>query len=93
MNNLFLTLTQYGQPWKVVETRKFNAEELAMTTSAEVVESEYGLSARIELTNGNCTFIPLANDAAAAFGDKIDLSTADVITLHRNDEEIVRLRC
>ena len=94
MANIFLSLTQYGGSWKVTSERKFTAEEIASSKDAEVVESEYGLSMQVTLNNGNRVFIPLSNDAASSLGDKVDLTTADLLTLEKDGEEpILRVRC
>lgn len=88
-----MTLVQYGGSWKVTEERKLTEEEIKSATSAVVVDSEYGLSAEIALTNGNRVYIPLSNDAKSVLGDKIDLTTADLLTLEKEGEKpILRLR-
>lgn len=88
-----MTLTQYGGSWKVTEERKFTEEEIKSAVNAVVVDSEYGLSAEMTLTNGNRVYIPLSNDAKSVLGDKIDLTTADLLTLEKEGEKpILRLR-
>ena len=42
--NVFDSLTVYAGKWNVSASRKFNSEEIAMISSAVVVDSEYGKS-------------------------------------------------
>lgn len=91
MVNVFLTLTQYGK-WEVVDTRKFSDEEKGMVTKAEVVDSEYGNSCCFHLKNGSRTFIPMSNDAKSQLGDIVNMNEAEVITLRKDGEDIMRLR-
>jgi hypothetical protein len=96
MNNVFseFGLTIYGDnPWKVVNSRKFNENEIAAIRSNTVVDSKFGKSVCFYLKGGGQTYIPLStrgNDAT--LGSSIDMAEAKLVTLHRDgDGDIVRV--
>jgi len=94
MNNLFLTLTQYGGKWEVTNTRKFSDDEKAMVEKAVVVDSEYGNSCCFYMKNGNRSFIPMSNDATASLGDVVDINNMEILTLSKQGEDdILRIKC
>lgn len=92
--NVFSGLQVYGGSWKVVadKTRGFSEEELALISKAEVVPSEYGNSVCFFMKSGGQSYIPLSRDASLTVGDSVDLSKAQILTLHRDgNEDIIRI--
>jgi len=84
LNNVFATTKVYADGYKEVESRNFNAEEQAAVASATVVTSNYGTSCCFMMKGGGKTYIPMSRDSKLSVGDKVDLSTAKVIHLHRD---------
>lgn len=84
LNNVFATTKVYADGYKEVESRVFNAEEQAAVASATVVTSNYGTSCCFMMRGGGKTYIPMSRDSKLSVGDKVDLSTAKVIHLHRD---------
>lgn len=84
--NVFAGLQVYGKGWEVVNSRGFAPEELALVKKAEVVSSEYGSSVCFFMTSGGKTYIPLSRDSSLTVGDSVDLSKAQLLTLHRDGE-------
>ena len=82
--NIFAGLQVYGGNWNVVASRNFDAEEIAAVKKAEVVASEYGNSVCFFMKSGGQTYIPLSNNSSLAIGDTVDLSSAKLLTLHRD---------
>ena len=90
--NLFAGLQVYGGSWNVVNTRSFDAEEIAAVKNAEVVNSEYGKSVCFFMVGGGQTYIPLSNQSNLGVGDSVDLSKAKILTLHRDgNDDITRI--
>jgi hypothetical protein len=84
LNNVFATTKVYADGYKEVESRVFNAEEQAAVASATVVTSNYGTSCCFMMRGGGKTYIPMSRDSKLSVGDKVDLSTAKIIHLHRD---------
>lgn len=87
-------LTVYGNnPWELVNSRNFNAAEQSAIRSNTVVNSQFGKSVCFFLKAGGQTYIPLSTRGAdVAIGESIDMSTAKLVTLHREgDGNIVRV--
>lgn len=90
--NIFDGLQVYGGNWNVINSRSFDAEEIAAVTKAEVVASEYGNSVCFHMMGGGTTYIPLSRDSSLGVGDSVDLSKAKVLTLHRDgNDDITRI--
>lgn len=90
---VFDSLTKYADNWKVVGSRAFNSEEVAAVKRAEVVSSQYGSSVCFFMKSGGQTYIPLSRDSELAVGDSVDLTKAQLLTLHRDgDDDIVRVQ-
>jgi len=93
MSNVFASLTKYADNWRVVNSRAFNEEEIAAVKSASVVSSQYGSSVCFIMKSGGQTYIPLSRDSEKVVGDTIDLSQAQLLTLHRDgDDDIMRVQ-
>lgn len=91
--NLFSSIKAYGGKWAEKASRKFSAEEIALVTKAQVVESQYGNSACFFMANGTTTYVPMSNDAKSEVGDIIDLKEAEIVTLEKDGEkDIQRIR-
>lgn len=93
MSMVFDSLTRYAENWQVVNSRSFNAEEIAAVRKAEVVPSQYGNSVVFFMKSGGQTYIPLSRDSEKVVGDTIDLHEAKLLTLHRDgDDNIMRVQ-
>lgn len=85
--NIFSGLQVYGGSWNVTDTRAFTPDEIAAVSKAQVVASEYGNSVCFFMVGGGQTYIPLSNTSSLSVGDAVDLSSAKVLTLHRDGSE------
>lgn len=86
-------LTVYAQSWKEESREKLPASDIKAIDKAEVVDSEFGLSACFFLKSGGKSYMPLSKDVKAVAGDSIPLNKAEVITLSRDgDDDILRLK-
>lgn len=93
MTNVFASLTKYAENWQVANSRSFNEEEIAAVKSASVVSSQYGSSVCFLMKSGGQTYIPLSRDSQLAVGDSVDLTKAQLLTLHRDgDDDIIRVQ-
>lgn len=90
--NIFDSLKLYPTSWVVAEERKFNANELSRIDRAEVVTSEYGLSARFTLKTGGYNYIPLSQDAAYCCGENLSPENLTLIMLTRGEDTIFRIK-
>lgn len=91
--NLFSSLKVYGGKWAQKSSRKFSAEEKAVVSKAQVVESQYGNSCCFFMTNGTTMFVPMSTDSKSGVGDFINLDEAEIITLEKSGEkDIERIR-
>jgi len=84
LNNVFNVTKVYAEGYKEVETRNFNADEVAAVASATVVTSNYGKSCCFLMKGGGKSYIPMSRDSKLCVGDTVDLTTAKVIHLHRD---------
>lgn len=90
--NIFKGRRVYNNGWEVTDSRKFEKEEIALVKRAEVVPSQYGLSACFFMKAGGRTYIPLSRDCTLEEGDTIDLKDARILTLSREgDNDIERI--
>ena len=90
---IFSGLQVYGGSWNVVNSRAFDQEEIAAVKSASVVTSEYGKSVCFIMHSGGQTYIPLSNDSNLEVGDAVDISKAQILTLHRDgNDDINRIQ-
>lgn len=91
--NIFNSLKKYAGKWSEVAARDFDQEEIDDIRKAEVVESNYGLSVCFFLISGGQTYIPLDRGSSLAIGDTVDLTKAQLVTLHKDGEaDILRVR-
>ena len=91
--NIFSALRVYAGKWNEKEVKDFSAEEIALVSKAEVVESSYGMSVCFFMKAGGQTYIPLDQNSSASIGDVVDLSKAKLVTLEKNGEDdIYRIR-
>ena len=89
---IFDNLQVYGGSWNIVDSRSFDAEEIAAVRKAEVVSSQYGSSVCFFMKSGGQTYIPLSNQSTLSVGDEVDLAKAKLLTLHRDgDGDIIRV--
>lgn len=84
--NIFSALRVYAGKWTIKASRNFTQEEQASVSSAVVVPSQYGNSVCFMLVNGGQSFIPLSTTSALGVGDKVDLSSAKLLTLEKSGE-------
>ena len=87
---IFKNLT-VGHPWRVRELRFLTWDEVNSVLYAEIVSSQFGMSVRFHLNTGKTSCIPLSTNSAACIGDIIDPVEAKVITLYKDDMEIIRI--
>lgn len=87
--NIFAGLQKYAQKYDVKESRLFDAEELAIISSAKVVPSQYGLSVCFYMKSGCQQFIPLSTNSVAKVGDVVDVTTCRVLTLDRDGADTI----
>lgn len=91
--NIFSKLQVYAGKWNVKSSRKFEAEEVAAVSKAEVVASQFGNSVCFFLKGGGQSYIPLSNDSNLTVGDTVDLNSAELLTLEKDGEsDIVRVK-
>lgn len=91
--NIFNALRIYAGKWNEKDVKPFSAEEIALVSKAEVVDSQYGMSVCFFMKAGGMTYIPLDQNSSASIGDIIDLSKAQLVTLEKNGEDdIYRVR-
>lgn len=91
--NIFSKLQVYASKWNVKSSRKFEAEEIAAVSKAEVVSSHYGNSVCFFLKGGGQSYIPLSNDSNLTVGDTVNLNSAELLTLEKDGEsDIVRVK-
>jgi len=94
MENVFSTLTSYGEGWNVTATRKFNEAELKAVSSVEVVESQYGKSACFHMIGGGSKYIPISkkSEPSVAVGNSLSMSNLTLLTLSRpGSSDIIRV--
>ena len=90
--NIFSSLRVYAGKWAVTDSRSFSNEEIQAVDHAEVVDSQYGNSVCFFMKAGGQSFIPLSTNSTLAIGDTVDLTSAKVLTLHRDgDADIYRI--
>ena len=90
--NIFSSLTVYAGKWAVKNARKFSEEEINAVDHASVVDSQYGSSVCFFMKNGGQTYIPLSTNSSLGLGDSVDLTKAQILTLHRDgDADIYRV--
>lgn len=87
---IFKNLT-VEHPWKVNDSRYFTWDEVNSVLYAEVVSSQFGMSVCFHLNTGKTSCIPLSTNSTACIGDIIDPVEAKVLTLYKDDMEIVRI--
>lgn len=81
MAGLFDVIRIYQSDWKEVSKRTFTQAECAEVTEATVVASKYGKSVCFFMPNKGKAFIPLEPLAKSAIGDKLDMSTLELVSL------------
>lgn len=91
--NIFSALRVYAGKWQVSNKRTFTAEEIQAVNNAHVVESQYGFSVCFLMKSGGMTYIPLDQNSSLTEGANVDLTKAELITLHRQgNDDIYRVR-
>lgn len=91
MNNVFETKVIYGEKWQVVESRPFNAEELAFVgDECVIVNGEYGLSACWQVGGGKI-YMDLSTEATCSVGDICKTADMKYVKLERNGETCDRV--
>ena len=94
MENVFGgSLQVYGENWQKVNERAFNQDEINAVRSNSVVNSQYGKSVCFFLKGGGQSYIPVSKQGAdPALGSSINMTTAKLVTLHREgDGDILRV--
>lgn len=89
--SVFSELKSYAGKWSVKSSAKLSKEDAKSITEATVVESEYGLSAKV-LTAKGTKYIPISRDSVLAEGDDIEPKAIVLLILGKEGEaDIVRL--
>ena len=87
MENVFNTLTVYGESWEVVSERPFNSAELDAIKEAQVTEGTWGKSLCFFMKRGGTTYIPISDRGQMpAVGTKVDLANCTYVRLTRDGE-------
>lgn len=82
----------YAGKWAVKESRSFSQDEINAVQSATVVDSQFGSSVCFLMKSGGQTFIPLSTNSTLGLGDTVNLTSAKLLTLHRDgDADIYRV--
>lgn len=90
--SIFGSLQLYAGNWEVRDSRAFTNEEKAQVLRAEVVDSQYGLSACFFMKGGGQSYIPMSSRSKLSTGDAINMETCKVLTLKRQgDADIIRI--
>lgn len=84
--NIFSALTVYAGKWEQKASRAFEKEEIDAIDTAQVVDSQYGLSVCFFMKSGGQTYIPLDKNSSLNIGDTVNLANAKLITLGRQGE-------
>ena len=84
--SIFDKLEVYAAKWAKTASRGFQAEEIAAVKNAVVVESDYGNSVCFFMKAGGRTYLPLSTESTYEVGDKVDLTSAKLITLSKSGE-------
>lgn len=80
-----------GHPWVVKDSRYLTWDEVNSVLYAEVVSSQFGMSVCFHLNTGKSSCIPLSTNSIAYIGDVIDPVEVKVLTLYKDNMEIVRI--
>lgn len=84
--NIFSALKVYAGKWEQKASRAFEKEEIDAIDTAQVVDSQYGLSVCFFMKSGGQTYIPLDKNSSLNIGDTVNLANAKLITLGRQGE-------
>ena len=84
--NVFDSIPVYAGKWQVSQSRKFTAEEIALISSAVVVNSEYGKSVCFFLNSGGQSYIPLSTNSSKNVGDSVNVAECSLLTLSKKGE-------
>jgi hypothetical protein len=88
---IFANLT-VDHPWRVKDSRYLTWEEVNSVLYAEVVSSQFGISACFHLNTGKSSSIPLSTKSIACIGDTIDPTEVKILTLYKDNDEIYRIK-
>lgn len=93
MANILDTFKTYMTgKWTVKSEAKISKADAALIAEGTVVESEYGLSAKLLLVTGGAKYVPISRDSDLAEGDDIEPKNIVFIVLEKEGEnDIVRL--
>lgn len=81
----------YNKVWVEDYRDNFTEEDINMIESITVVAGNYGLSAKVEMADGD-TFYPIHRDSTPlAIGDKLDPKLCTIIHLKRGDATTEKL--
>jgi len=91
--SIFTDLKVYDvTPWTLTGSAKLSKADAKLIAEATVVESEFGLSAKVLLVKGGYKYIPISRDSVLAEGDDIEPSSIVLLTLEKEGQpNITRL--
>lgn len=95
MASIFSSLKEYAGAWAVKSVSPFTVEEVASVKSAEVVESDYGLSVCFHMVSGSMMYLPVDRDSekSTAAGEVVNMANAKVVVLTKQGEkDIMRVK-
>ena len=88
--NIFSGL-KVGNFWKVKTSRYLSWDEVNTVLYAEVVETKYWYSVAFHMCTGKILYIPMSTVSVVKPGDILNLEELKLITLCRDNEEILRI--
>lgn len=90
--SLFDGLQSYAGKFEEKSRRNFTAEEQNAVIRAVVKLSDYGLTCCFFMKSGVRKYIPMSSNSKYQLGAVVDMTTAQVVTLHRDgDGDILRI--
>jgi hypothetical protein len=82
-----ITKKTYQDTWSEVSRERFDAETIDAVEAAEVVASEWGISVKLTLIDGQVAYFPISKEVKdACIGDTVDVSKCFLVTLKRGDK-------
>ena len=80
------SLRTYAGSWNVTSKEKLATNEVKAIASAEVVNSEYGLSICFTMKAGGKKYVPVSRDSSLEAGDNVDPKSIEILTLERDGD-------
>lgn len=81
--------TYAASKWAVKSVSKISRKEATLIEEGTVVNSKFGLSAKLLLTTGGAKYVPISRDSSLAEGDDIEPTRIVFIVLEKEGEDDV----